>query len=192
MSNGTSAADTFTAPAGSSTFNGLGGVDTIVFNFRLVDARFTWIGNQVIVDTASSHTVLTGFETYQFTDGTVNDADGNPLVDDLFYYAAYHDVWSAHVDADTHYNAIGWHEGRDPNAFFSTGIYLSANPAVRAAGLNPLTHFDTVGWKNGLTPSLNFDPLKYLAANPDVAAAHIDPLAHFLQNGAEEGRQPFM
>ena len=41
-------------------------------------------------------------------------------------------------------DAFGWHEGRDPNAFFSTGIYLSANPDVKAAGVDPLAHFDRV------------------------------------------------
>ena len=65
-----------------------------------------------------SHTVLTGFNTYVFTDGTVNENDGDPLVDDLFYYSHNHDVWNAHVDADQHYHQYGWHEGRDPNAFF--------------------------------------------------------------------------
>src|SRR5215468_5144669 len=108
MANGTPGNDSFTAPAGNSTFNGLGGVDTITFNFRLLDATFSWVGNQVIVDTSTSHTVLTGFETYQFTDGTVNNDDGNPLVDDLYYDAQYHDVWAQHVDPDTHYAQSGW------------------------------------------------------------------------------------
>ena len=48
--------------------------------------------------------MLTGFEKYVFTDGTVDTNDGNPLVDDLFYYSRYHDVWNAHVDAEAHYN----------------------------------------------------------------------------------------
>src|ERR1700736_3052355 len=130
MAKGTSGNDTFTAPAGSSSFTGLGGVDTIIFNFKLTDAHLTFSGNQLIVDTATSHTVLNGFSVYQFTDGTVNDADGNPLVDDLYYYANNLDVWAAHVDADTHYNTVGWKEGRDPNAFFDTKLYLQINPAV--------------------------------------------------------------
>ena len=33
-----------------------------------------------------------------FTDGTVNNNDEDPLVDDLFYYSQYHDV-AAHADA---------------------------------------------------------------------------------------------
>jgi hypothetical protein len=101
--NGTSAADAFTAPTGNSTFNGLGGVDTIIFDFKLTDATFTWIGNELIVETAASRTVLTGFEVFQFKDGTVHNNGGDPLVDDLYYYVNSPDVWSAHADADAHY-----------------------------------------------------------------------------------------
>ena len=57
MPNGTPGADQFTAPIGSSTFNGFGGTDTITFDFKLTDATFTWVGNQLIVDTPTSHTV---------------------------------------------------------------------------------------------------------------------------------------
>ena len=69
--------------------------------------------------------MLTGFEIFKFTDGTVNNNDGDPLVDDLFYYSQYHDVWNAHADADRTITPYGWHEGRDPDAFFSTSTYLS-------------------------------------------------------------------
>ena len=48
----------------------------------------------------------------------MNNNDGSALIDDLFYNSQYHDVWNAHVDADAHYNAYGWHEWRDPSAFF--------------------------------------------------------------------------
>jgi hypothetical protein len=51
----------------------------------------------VIVDDPTSHTELSGFEVCQFTDGAVNIDDGNRLIDDLFYYASYHDTWNAHV-----------------------------------------------------------------------------------------------
>ena len=131
----------------------------------------TYDGNKVIIDGPSSHTVLTGFEKFVFTDGTVDNNDGNWLVDDLFYFSRNHDVWNAHADADRHYDTFGWHEGRDPNAFFSTRTYLTANPDVKAAGVNPLTHFDQSGWKEGRVPSLDFDPREYLANYADVAAA---------------------
>jgi hypothetical protein len=97
-------------------------------------------------------TVLTGFERFAFSDGTVDNNDGNWLVDDLFYYAQNHDVWNAHVDADVHYGTTGWKEGRDPSAFFDLSIYLSANPDVAASGANPLTHYATVGWQQGRVP----------------------------------------
>ena len=188
---GTAGDDTFIALGGNERIDALGGIDTISFGFRLVDATVTYAGNKVFINSASEHAVLTGFEKYVFTDGTVDNNDGSPLIDDLFYNARYHDVWNAHVDADLHYNTFGWHENRDPSAFFSTNIYLSANPDVRAAGTNPLDQWHTVGWTEGRVPSIAFDPAHYLAANPDVAAAHVDPLAHFLQYGAGEGRQPF-
>jgi len=188
---GTAGNDSYTAPSGNSAIDAGLGNDAITFDFRLVDATVTWSGNHVTIDGPSSHTLLSGFERYQFSDGIVDNNDGNPLVDDLFYYASNHDVWNAHADAEGHYDSVGWHEGRDPNAFFSTSIYLSANADVRAAKVNPLSHFDQVGWQEGRVPSLAFDPNQYLDAYPDVAAAHIDPLAHFLQNGYQENRQPF-
>jgi predicted extracellular nuclease len=191
--NGTPGNDSYNALPGQEMINGLGGIDSITFGFKLVDATVTYEGNKVIIDGPSaSHTVLTGFEVFNFTDGTVHNDDASPLIDDLFYYSGNHDVWNAHVDADTHYNVIGWKEGRDPDAFFDTEIYLSANADVKASGSNPLTHFDQFGWKEGRVPSLTFDPRQYLAANPDVAAAQIDPLWHFLTVGASEGRQPFV
>ena len=134
--------------------------------------------------------MLTGVEKFVFTDGTVDNNDGSPLIDDLFYYAHNHDVWNAHVDADAHYNAIGWKEGRDPSAFFST-VGLSGDQRRREGDRRQSAHaVRQVGWKEGRIPSLAFDPGAYLAANPDVKAAGIDPLAHFLQFGAGEGRQP--
>src|SRR5262249_38723863 len=99
------------------------------------------------------------------------------------------DVWSAHLDADAHYNQSGWHEGRDPNPYFDTDFYLSVYPSVRSA--NPLTDYDQNGWRLGRDPSPSFDTSKYLAANPDVAAARIGPLVHFLSSGEQEGRQAY-
>ena len=187
--------DSVQAPLGNARIDGLGGIDTITFSFRLVDAHVSYVGNTVVIDGPSSHTVLTGFEKYAFTDGTVNNADGDVLVDvlvdDLFYYSTYRDIWDAHADADAHYHSVGWKEGRDPDAFFSTTLYRALYADVKALGIDPLRHFDQGGWKEGRLPSTAFDPAAYLAANPDVKAAGVDPLAHFLGPGAGEGRQPF-
>ena len=181
--------DTFTAPAGAAIVNGLGGIDTISFNFKLVDAVISFFDGRIVIDGPGADFIeLTGFEVFQFTDGTVTQRDGSPLVDDLFYYAKYHDVWAAGVDADTHFATFGWKEGRDPNAFFDTKGYLTHNPDVAAAGVNPLTHYDQFGFKEGRDPSVAFDTKDYLANYPDVAANGVDPLAHFLTWGSEEGR----
>ena len=198
---GTSGDDNFTMPRDGTWFvDAGGGNDTITLPFSLASARVSYSGNTVIIDigadvfqspsTLPGHFVLTGIEKYVFTDGTVDNNDGNRLVDDLFYYGTYKDVWNAYADADAHYNSVGWHEGRDPSAFFSTAVYLSANPDVKASGVNPLTHFDTIGWQQGRVPSITFDPAAYLAANPDVTAGGVDPLRHYLENGYQEGRQP--
>jgi Ca2+-binding RTX toxin-like protein/ABC-type uncharacterized transport system ATPase subunit len=192
LNTGTTGNDSYNALPGQERIDAGLGIDTVTFGFKLVDATVKYQGNEVIIDgPTGSHTVLTGLEVFNFTDGTVNNNDGSPLTDDLFYNSRYHDVWNAHVDADTHYDQFGWHEGRDPSAFFSTSFYLSLNQDVRAAAVNPLTHYEQSGWSGGEIPSTAFDGAKYLQDNPDVAAAHVDPLEHFLQNGAQEGRQPF-
>ena len=169
------------------------GSDSVVINYALTQASLSYdsAGDVVLDGPNSTHATLSGFMHFQFTDGTVNEHSGSPLVDDLFYYIHNKDVWNAHADATAHYNANGWHEGRDPNAEFSTSGYLAANPDVAAAGVNPLTHYDTSGWHEGRDPSASFDNELYLARNPDVAQAGIDPLAHYLLHGQAEGRQAY-
>ncbi len=164
----------------------------VTFNFKLTDAKVSYAGNTIVIDgPTGSHTVMNGVEKFAFTDGTVDNADGNALVDDLFYYAHNHDVRNAHIDADAHYATTGWKAGLDPSAFFDTSLYLQLNPAVKAAGLNPLDYFHNGGWQNSAAASTTFDAQQYLKVYTDVAAAHIDPLEHFLRWGASEGRQAF-
>lgn len=114
--------------------------------------------------------------------------DTDVLVNDVFYLSRYPDVTQAGIDPDAHYNDSGWHEGRDPNAFFSTSGYLSANQDVAAAEINPLQHYQLDGWKEGRDASINFDTDLYLRFNPDVAAAGVNPLEHYISAGASEGR----
>jgi hypothetical protein len=189
---GTGGDDSYEAAAGNERIDAGSGVDTITFDFKLTDATVTYVGYTAVIDGPNSHTVLSGFERFVFTDGTVDNADSDRLVDDLYYYSHNRDVWNAHADADTHYHTTGWREGRDPNAFFSTSFYLALNPDVRAAGVDPLLHYAASGWHEGRLPSLSFDPAAYLAANPDVAAAHVDPLLHMLLAGAGEKREPIV
>lgn len=115
----------------------------------------------------------------------------SPLVDPTFYDALYPDVAAAFETPAYHYYTDGWHEGRYPNAYFSTVGYLAFNADVRAAGVNPLAHYDQSGWKEGRDPSANFDTTLYLLHNPDVAASGMDPLVHFLHYGQAEGRATY-
>ena len=110
--------------------------------------------------------------------------------DPNYYLVANPDIYYANVDPYTHYMNTGWHEGRDPSAYFSTSGYLNAYSDIRNAGINPLTHYSTSGWHEGRDPSTLFSTLVYLQTYGDVAAAGINPYNHFLANGIYEGRQP--
>ena len=107
---GTPSDDTYTALPGNERIDAHGGNDTVKFGFKLTEATFTWAGTELTVDGPASHTILTGFETFVFTDGTVQQRDGDALVDDLFYYAQNHDVWNAQADADAAFSCV-WLEG---------------------------------------------------------------------------------
>jgi hypothetical protein len=169
--------------------DGGSGIDRAVFVGALAMHAINWDGPVITFSSATD-----GFDTayriedFAFDDGTVTQHDDNRGVDDLFYYSRNLDVWSAQLSAETHYEIIGWIEGRDPNPFFSTNSYLSANGDVRAAHVNPLAHYHANGWREGRDAGAAFDTELYLLRNPDVAAAQIDPLEHFLASGREEGR----
>ncbi|MER2269174.1 ExeM/NucH family extracellular endonuclease [Methylobacterium oxalidis] len=173
---------------GGQNADGSPGNDTLVFNSALADVTVTREGAFTIVTGPEGRDAIAGFERVQFTDTTVVLRDGAPGVDDLFYLAANKDVLRAGIDADAHYAAFGWREGRDPNALFSTNGYLAANPDVKAAGLNPLQHYLQTGAREGRDPSVAFDNEAYLARNPDVKAAGLNPLQHYLEFGQAEGR----
>jgi hypothetical protein len=112
------------------TFNADGTVSTdtgtAVFNFNFVDARLSYApnGHTILTDAGGTAHDVTGATRLFFNDGHIDEADGSPLVDDLYYDAQYHDVYSAGLDPDAHYAGNGWHEGRNPNAFL-TPIIIS-------------------------------------------------------------------
>ena len=132
-----------------------------------------------------------GIEQFQFSDRTIDKADGNVLVDDLYYLLTNRDVLAAGQDADAHYAAYGAAEGRDPNAFFSTKGYLGVNADVVKFGAEALTQYQQSGFKEGRDPSARFDNEFYLARHTDVRDAGLNPLEHYLQYGQAEGRAIF-
>ena len=182
---GTFAGDIFTVAAGDNRYEARGGNDIAVFDFRLTDAVVSYAGNQVIVETATSHTVLTG-----------SRPTGSPTGPSRRTTATRWSRISSTTPTTTMSGSrmstpmpttrrSGWREGRNPNAFFDTNYYLASNPDVAASGVNPLVHYDLHGWKEGRLPSLAFDQQSYLITNPGLAASGINPLAHFLRFGGE-------
>lgn len=161
----------------------------IAFGFAFTEARVERMGETLVLTAPDGrHYDLNGIGTLQFTDGTIQQNDGHGVVDDAWYLSHNLDVWAAKMDADSHYATYGWHEGRDPNAYFSTLEYLGDNADVAAAGLNPLEHYVGYGEREGRSPSADFSADAYLALNPDVAAAGENALEHYLQYGRGEGR----
>ena len=47
---GTPGDDSFTALPGNERIDALGGIDTVTFDFRLIDATVSYVGNKVIID----------------------------------------------------------------------------------------------------------------------------------------------
>ncbi len=72
-----------------------------------------------------------------------------PGFDEVYYRYWYRDVAAAGVDPLAHYLRIGWREGRDPSAGFSTDGYLLAHDDVRETDQNPLLHFLEFGLAEG-------------------------------------------
>jgi hypothetical protein len=193
--------DVLAGDANNNILIGGSGIDTAVLRYAFATYSFSFLPDRIEVTGTSEPNAnslygpgieginrLYGIERLQFTDGVINRADGAPLVDDIYYLANNHDVFAAGADADDHYAQFGWHEGRDPNALFSTLAYLGANRDVAAAKVNPLDHYLAYGAREGRDPSAAFDSEQYLARNPDVAASGVNPLQHYLEYGQAEGR----
>jgi GT2 family glycosyltransferase/glycosyltransferase involved in cell wall biosynthesis len=142
-----------------------------------------------------------------------------PYFEEFYYRARYPDVGRG-VDALDHYLRIGWREGREPSATFSTSEYLKIHSHVAVLGVSPFYHYAST--RNGerlrqskelsgvrsvggsdVKPGLDGDVAKvsriisrefdadfYLSENFDVKEAMIDPLRHYVEFGWREGRNP--
>jgi hypothetical protein len=169
--------------------DGKDGDDIVVFSHDLGAYTLQDFGDTIRTSGPQGPDLLRNVEHLQFADGTLHLVeDGDLLFDTPYYLSRHTDVFHAGVNARDHFNAHGWHEGRDPNPLFDVSGYLAVNKDVAAAGVNPLEHYRHGGWREGRDPGLGFDVTLYLIHNPDVAAAGIDPLGHYLRFGADEGR----
>lgn len=163
------------------------------------------------------------------TEGRAKGFKGHPWIDDpalddaalmraefdaAFYLRANPDVARAGGDPFQHFLALGWKEGRNPNAAFDLRQYGEMNPDVAASKLNPFLHFVLIGRAAGL-PGMRpdaapksepdrggvetfqyelveseFDRAFYLGQFPSDAAPSGDCVAHYFKEGAAEGRDP--
>lgn len=70
-------------------------------------------------------------------------------VDTAFYRGVYGDLAGSALDPVAHYGQVGWRDGLDPAAWFSTSGYLRLNPDVAEGGANPLYHYLLEGRAEG-------------------------------------------
>lgn len=173
---------------GNDVFNGGSGTDTLAFASAAGAYALVPRASQTTISGPEGRDTVLGVERFAFADITIDRADGNVLVDDLFYNFTNPDVRSARVDAEVHYANFGANEGRDPNAFFDTSAYTLVNRSAIPAGTSALDQYRSAGGFQGRDPSIFFDNDFYLARNPDVRAAGVNPLEHYLQFGQDEGR----
>ncbi len=147
---------------------------------------------------AAGVTPLLHYLQYGQGEGRMAFLSGSAAAADVLVDPAYYDKQlgasliptgpAAQAQAAASYDATGWRQQMNPDAFFDTNYYLSHNPDVAAAQVNPVRHYEQYGWREGRDPSAQFSVTKYLAANPDVRAANAEPLQHFLAYGQFEGR----
>lgn len=66
------------------------------------------------------------------------------------YYAENNpDITVSSNDMFDHFMELGWTEGRNPSANFSTPFYLTRYPDVKKAGINPFVHWLVHGQQEG-------------------------------------------
>lgn len=132
--------------------------------------------------------------------------------DPVFYARKYPEVADKAADLFQHFLHVGWRQGRDPNAWFSTRNYLEHNSDVRGANINPFVHYILHGRREG-RPGIPANPTKhhatqgdgkriysvvqtefdteyYLSGMPHLRAAGDDPIQHYISVGWREGRNP--
>ena len=95
--------------------------------------------------------------------------------DCTYYRRRYADIAdNPAIDGFAHYCQIGWREGRDPNDWFSTRLYLLAHLDVAAAKLNPLIHYVLRGKRANYTIFKPLPPSPQEALLPPEAEYKVD------------------
>ena len=188
---------TLSSAFGSASYFSINGGGTDLANFAMSGDTGDWTGtpNDPFNSTIGSAAVpdltavdLTVLDVLGFHRPQAAPRAPEASFDQVYYLTTYPDIAAVHFDAQTHYDAFGWQEGRNPNAIFNTSFYLAHNPDIARAGIDPLAHYEQFGWKEGRDPGPTFSTSHYLAVNPDVKLAGINPLDHYILFGQAEHR----
>lgn len=146
------------------------------------------------------------------------DPPALPGFDPSFYRDNYKDLSGMNDDdAVRHYCHTGWLEGRNPNDWFDTCVYLALHDDVRHAGIDPFLHYlgwgraegraigapapvrdinrhlfgdPDLDWRTLVAPV--FDETFYAAQFDEPIPPGLDLLAHYLFRGWREGRLPYV
>ena len=102
-------------------------------------------------------------------------AEVSDEIDLAFYEATSGRTFADAVAAARHYLQIGWEQGLDPNAAFSTRAYLSHYPDIADANIPPFLHYIRAGRAEGrLAQDRADDVARILAASPTLESVEND------------------
>lgn len=110
------------------------------------------------------------------------------LFDEKYYISKYEDIKRRNNDPLRHFIRHGFKEGRNPNAFFDTKLYIERY-LKGDKKTNPLYHYLTSTSSFSNKTSDYFDGAFYLKKYPDVLKSGMNPLSHYILHGINEGRQ---
>ncbi|MEX3017124.1 hypothetical protein [Gymnodinialimonas hymeniacidonis] len=106
------------------------------------------------------------------------DRDAVEVADEIdlaFYEATSGRTFPDAVAAARHYLQIGWEQGLDPTATFSTRAYLSHYPDIADANIPPFLHYIRAGRAEGrLAQDRADDVARILAASPTLESVEND------------------
>jgi glycosyltransferase involved in cell wall biosynthesis len=126
---------------------------TLPANMPSTQQVLSWIpaGSRVLhaFEDSEKIEVETDAESDDLRNVPVEKKDKSEVFDRDFYLTMNPDVLNAGADPLTHFQQVGWKEGRDPNPYFSTRFYLETSPDVRDAGINPFEHYANAGRLEG-------------------------------------------
>ena len=85
-------------------------------------------------------------------------------------------------DADAHFAAGGWRDGRNPHPLFDVAYYIRQVPELLDGDVDPLQHYLDDGVDAGIDPHPLFDTAYYVKRNWWVMDGE-NPLVHYLVEG---------